>query len=121
MRVVFSIDLTSTFVFGVMGELASFSGLKLRTELMIRLDVLGRVRIRIERQFRVASTSRASLWESQPARLWFTRIAAAYLLLSCNTPSILSKSPVASASRCMGSNKGWFGGIMLRDISSPLY
>lgn len=60
-RVVFSIDRTSTLVFGVMGEFASLSGLKLRTELMIRPDVFGRVRIKIERQLSVASTRRASL------------------------------------------------------------
>lgn len=61
MRVVFSMDLMSTLFFGVMGELASFRGLKLRTVLMIRLDVFGRVRIRIERQLSVASTTSASL------------------------------------------------------------
>ncbi len=63
MRVVFSIDLMSTLFFGVIGELASFRGLKLRTELMMRPEVFGRVRIKIERQLRVASTSRASLWQ----------------------------------------------------------
>jgi hypothetical protein len=68
MRVVFSIDFTMTFIFGVMGELASFKGLKLRTELMIRPDVFGRVRIRIERQLRVASTTRASLWHRVSSR-----------------------------------------------------
>lgn len=61
MRVVFSMDFTSTFVFGVIGELASLSGLKLRTELIMRPAVFGLVRTRIERQLRVASTSKASL------------------------------------------------------------
>ena len=61
MRVVFSRDLTSTLVLGVIGELASFRGLKLSTVLRMRFDVFGLVRIRMERQFRVASTSRASL------------------------------------------------------------
>lgn len=61
MRVVFSKDLTSTLVFGVIGEFASFKGLKLSTELRMRFDVFGRVRERMERQLRVASTTRASL------------------------------------------------------------
>jgi hypothetical protein len=41
--------------------------------------------------------------------------------LSCNIPSILSSSPVASASSCLGSNKGWFGGIEAKEMSSPPY
>lgn len=61
MRVVFSNDFTRTLVFGVMGELASFSGLKLRIVFRIRLDVAGLFRIRIERVFSVASTIIASL------------------------------------------------------------
>jgi hypothetical protein len=60
-RVVFSIDLTMTFVFGVMGVLASFNGLKLRMALRIRLAVTGLIRMRIASVFRVASTTRASL------------------------------------------------------------
>lgn len=60
-RVVFSMDLTSTRIFGVRGELASLSGLKPRTELTMRLDVDGLVRTRIDRQFRVPSTISASL------------------------------------------------------------
>jgi hypothetical protein len=62
MRVVFSIDFTRTLFFGVMGELASFRGLKLRIAFMIRLDVLGRVRTSMDRELSVASTRRASLW-----------------------------------------------------------
>jgi len=61
MRVVFSIDFISTFDLGVMGELANFRGLKLRTVFMIRFAVPGRVRIKIESVLSVASTSRASL------------------------------------------------------------
>jgi hypothetical protein len=61
MRVVFSIDLASTRVFGVRGELASLSGLKLMTALRMRLEVDGRVRTRIGRQFSVPSTMSASL------------------------------------------------------------
>ena len=61
MRVVFSIDLASTRIFGVRGELASLSGLKPMTALRMRVDVDGRVRTRIGRQFSVPSTMRASL------------------------------------------------------------
>jgi hypothetical protein len=107
MRVVFSRDFMNTLVFGVMGELASFRGLKLSTELRIRFDVFGRVRTKMERQLSVASTSRTSLQQ----QLVFSSPRApvldvAHLLLSCNIPSILSRSPVASASNCLGSNKG---------------
>ena len=61
MRVVFSRDFINTLVFGVMGELASLRGLKLRIELRIRFDVFGRVRVKMERQLMVASTRRTSL------------------------------------------------------------
>lgn len=61
-RVVFSMDLTSTRVFGVMGELASLSGLKFMTALRMRLDVDGLLRMRMDRQFKVPSTTRASLY-----------------------------------------------------------
>lgn len=59
--VVFSIDLISTRVLEVMGELASLSGLKFRTAFMMRLEVDGLVRTRMDRQFRVPSTTSASL------------------------------------------------------------
>jgi hypothetical protein len=62
MRVVFSIDFTSTLIFGVIGELASLRGLKFRTEFNIRLEVLGLVRTRTESVFKVASTNSASLY-----------------------------------------------------------
>ena len=58
---VFSIDFTRTFVFGVNGPLASLKGLKLRMAFKMRLDVPGLVRMRIESVFKVASTRRASL------------------------------------------------------------
>ncbi len=54
-------DFTRTFVLGVMGELASFRGLKLRIVFRMRAEVLGLVRTRTERVLRVASTSSASL------------------------------------------------------------
>lgn len=62
MRVVFSIDLTETRSLAVMGELAIFMGLKLRTVVRILPEVFGRVRARIGRQFRVALTINASLY-----------------------------------------------------------
>lgn len=61
MRVVFSRDFKNTLVFGVMGELASLRGLKLSIEFRMRFDVLGRVRVKMERQLMVASTRRTSL------------------------------------------------------------
>jgi hypothetical protein len=59
--VVFSIDLTITRSFGVMGELASFRGLKFKITFKILLAIGGRARMRMEREFNVASTSTASL------------------------------------------------------------
>src|SRR5947209_1972685 len=59
--VVFSIDLTITRSFGFIGELANLSGLKLRMALRILLAMGGRARISMERQFKVASISTASL------------------------------------------------------------
>jgi hypothetical protein len=50
-----------TRVLGVRGELASLRGLKLRRALMILFEVPGRVLTRIDMQFNVESTSRASL------------------------------------------------------------
>jgi hypothetical protein len=46
---------------GVIGELACFKGLKFRMTFKILLAIWERERIRIEREFRVASTSTASL------------------------------------------------------------
>jgi hypothetical protein len=60
-RVVFSIDLTITRSFGVMGELASFRGLKFKIAFKILLAIGGRARMSMEREFKVASTSTASL------------------------------------------------------------
>jgi len=60
-RVVFSIDLMRTLFLGVRGEFANFKGLKLSTVFMMRFDVSGRVRMRTESVFSVASTTRASL------------------------------------------------------------
>jgi hypothetical protein len=61
--VVFSIDLTITRSLGVIGEFACFRGLKFRMTVKILFAVWGRARIRIEREFRVASTSTASLFK----------------------------------------------------------
>lgn len=64
MRCVFSMDLTMTLFLGVSGELANFKGLKVRRAFRMRLDVPGRVRTRMDMQFRVASTINASLHKS---------------------------------------------------------
>jgi hypothetical protein len=47
-----------------MGELACFRGLKFKMTFKILLAIWGRARIRMEREFRVASTSTASLFLS---------------------------------------------------------
>jgi hypothetical protein len=60
--VVFSMDLTITRSLGVIGELACLRGLKFRMIVKILFARWGRARIRIEREFRVASISKASLW-----------------------------------------------------------
>lgn len=54
-------DLTRTRILGVMGELASFSGLKLNTAPRILFVVVGRVRTMMARAFSVASTVKTSL------------------------------------------------------------
>jgi hypothetical protein len=59
--VVFSMDLTMTRSLGVIGELACFRGLKFRMTFKILLAIWGRARIKMEREFRVASTRTASL------------------------------------------------------------
>jgi len=61
-RVVRSIDLTMTLTLGVMGEFASFSGLKFRTVDMILFEIEGFERISVPKLFRVAVTSKASLY-----------------------------------------------------------
>lgn len=48
-------------VLGDITPLAGFSGLKLRTAVTILLAIMGRLRTRVVRQFRVALTSTASL------------------------------------------------------------
>lgn len=72
MRVVFSIDLMSTRVRGVIVELASLKGLKLKTALNILFTVLGRVRTRMARELRMASTRRASLKGNQPPLVYWS-------------------------------------------------
>ena len=58
---VFSIDFAITFIFGVIGPLASLSGLKFRIAFKILLGRVGRARMRRERVLRVASMRTASL------------------------------------------------------------
>jgi hypothetical protein len=60
-RVVFSMDFAITRSLGVMGEFASLRGLKFNMAWRILLAMAGRARMRIEREFRVASMSTASL------------------------------------------------------------
>lgn len=59
--VVFSIDLIITRLFEVMGEFACFNGLKFKMAFKILLAVWGRVRMRVDREFKVASIRTASL------------------------------------------------------------
>ncbi len=54
-------DLAMTRIFEVIGELASFRGLKFKMAFRILLEMEGRARMRMEREFRVASMSTASL------------------------------------------------------------
>lgn len=88
MRVVFSIDLASTRTLGVSGELASLSGLKPMTAFRMRLDVDGRVRTRIGRQFRVPSTMSASL---RHGSLNQNRPHDVQALRSTNIPAVVLK------------------------------
>lgn len=99
--VVFSMDLTITRSFGVMGELASLRGLKFKMTFKILFAMMGRERMRTEREFRVASTKTASLGEKISRGITKDK-RATYLLFSWNTDSILSNRPDASASRFFG-------------------
>jgi hypothetical protein len=60
-RVVRSIDFMMTLFLGVMGELASFSGLKLSTLLKILFAAIGRRCISMPKVLRVAVTTKPSL------------------------------------------------------------
>lgn len=74
-------DLIITRFLGVRGELASLRGLKLRMALRIRFEVVGRVRMRMERQLRVASTTKASLrnFECQQGKVIFHLASMVFL------------------------------------------
>lgn len=61
-RVVRSIDFIMILFFGVMGEFASLSGLELRTLERILFATIGRRWMSVPRAFRVAVTSKASLF-----------------------------------------------------------
>ena len=69
-RVVRSIDLTMILTLGVMGEFASFSGLKFRTVDMILFEIEGLERISVPKLFRVAVTSKASLYPVRHVPPW---------------------------------------------------
>jgi len=78
--VVRSIDLIMTRVLGVTGVLASLSGLKLRTVLMILLEMEARVRIRVPSELSVAVTSKASLSKSvDSSLLWVPELTSGSL------------------------------------------
>jgi hypothetical protein len=58
-----SSDRMMTLFFGVMGEFASLSGLKLKTLESIRFAIIGRRWMSMPRAFKVAVTSKASLFD----------------------------------------------------------
>lgn len=119
MRVVFSMDLTETRSLADIGELASFIGLKLRTEFRILFEVLGRMRTRGDKQFRVASTINASLCsKTEVSHEPRCHCQLTYVLLSWRTPSMRSSRPIASASMVRGSNREWLAGTLSREMSS---
>lgn len=93
MRVVFSIDLSSTRVRGDIGEFAILKGLKAKSIVMILFVVAGRVLTRIDMQFNVASTIIASL-RVMRGNVWHVDVSSKYLghLISSNWHQI---SPVA--------------------------
>lgn len=104
-RVVFSMDFTTTLILGVKGAAAaSLKGLKLKRVETMRLDVFGRWRTRIDKVFRVASTSKGSLRMQQKTVSHVLccylarRTNSSYLLSFSRALSILSNNPEASAS-----------------------
>jgi hypothetical protein len=70
--VVFSIDFTITRSLGVIGELASFRGLKFRITFNILLAIRGRARTRREREFKVALTRTVFLPSLARVRLYWS-------------------------------------------------
>lgn len=113
--VVFSIDLTMTRSLGVMGEFACFKGLKFKMTVKILFAVWGRARMRMEREFKVASTSTASLHMSvdHSSIKW----EQTNLIFSWKTDNILSSRPDASASRFLGGMSGLVGWTIDRETS----
>lgn len=110
-----------TFVLGVIGVLVSFRGLKFIIAFNILLDVMGLIRMSIDNVFRVESTVRTSLKERQEetlvAGLPWQEDSPPYLF-SCKTPSIRSRSPVASASMALTLSTEWSRGTMFKEMSS---
>lgn len=115
-RTVRSIDFAMTLIEGVIGELASFRGLKLSTVEIILLPIEARVRMRLPKLFRVAVTRRASLCR---VRLWSQTYIPqqANLISSCRMLNSLSNKPEASASRLGGGMRGWSRGTRAKEIS----
>jgi hypothetical protein len=116
--VVFSMDFTMTRSLGVMGELACFKGLKFKITFKILLEMWGRARIRIDKEFKVASTITALLRLS----IFIILLTSyhTYLLFSWRTDNIRSNNPEASASRFLGCRSGWFCGTIPKEISRGL-
>jgi hypothetical protein len=100
-RVVRSIDFRMTLFLGVMGELAIFKGLKLRTLFSILCAAIGRRCISMPRVLRVAVTTSPSLWSP------------------CIMSNNRSSSPCPSASRLAYGMTGWSRGTNAREISLP--
>lgn len=98
-----------------MGELACLRGLKFKMTVNILFAVWGRARIKMDREFRVASTSTASLYMSVDHERG--RWVQTDLMFSWKTDSILSNKPDASASRFFGGMRGLLGGTIDRETS----
>jgi hypothetical protein len=81
--VVFSTDLIITLILGVRGEWASLRGSKFRRVFKMRLEVPGLVRTRIDKQFKVASTIKASLHE-RTCQLTFQHTHGQVWALTCS-------------------------------------
>lgn len=101
--VVFSIDLTITRSFGVIGELASLRGLKFKMTFNILFAVRGRARTSTERELSVALIKTVFL---QVLVIDGTFRVRTYMALSWNIPSTLSRRPDASASKLRGGMSG---------------
>jgi hypothetical protein len=94
---------------------ADLKGLKLSTAVKILLATAGRVRIRIARQFSVASTSIGSLLMSVATIAVSSRVT--YTVGSWKTLSNRSSKPAPSASRLARGSRGCCRGTIAREVS----